>query len=103
VAELDLLDESGRPLSHEGWTIACVDSEERDQEDGTAENAIDGQTANYWHTEWSAAQPNHPHQLVLDLGKSQTISGFRYVPRQGAGGGRIRDCRIYVGDDLVRK
>ncbi len=103
VAELDLLDESGQPLSHEGWTIAYVDSEERAKEDGTAENAIDGQTANYWHTEWSAAQPNHPHQLVLDLGKSQTISGFRYVPRQGAGGGRIKDYRIYVGDDLVQK
>jgi len=103
VAELDLLDESGKPLSHEGWTIAYVDSEERDQEDGTAENAIDGQTANFWHTEWSAAQPNHPHQLVLDLGKMQTISSFRYVPRQGTGGGRIKDYRIYVGDDLVRK
>jgi beta-galactosidase len=103
VAELDLLDASGRPLSHEGWTIAYVDSEERDKEDGTAENAIDGQTANFWHTEWSAAQPNHPHQLVLDLGKSQTISGFRYVPRQGNGSGRIKDYRIYVGDDLVRK
>ena len=103
VAELDLLDASGKPLSHEGWTIAYVDSEERDQEDGTAENAIDGQTANFWHTEWSAAQPNHPHQLVLDLGKMQTISGFRYVPRQGTGAGRIKDYRIYVGDDLVRK
>jgi beta-galactosidase len=103
VAELDLLDESGKPLSHEGWTIACVDSEERAQEDGTAENAIDGQTANYWHTEWGAAQPNHPHQLVLDLGKSQTLSGFRYVPRPGAGDGRIKDYRIYVGDDLIRR
>ena len=103
VAELDLLDESGRPLSHEGWTIAYVDSEERSQEDGTAENAIDGQTANYWHTEWGVAQPNHPHQLVLDLGKSQTISGFRYVPRQGTGDGRIKDYCVYVGDDLIRK
>jgi len=103
VAELDLLDESGKPLSHEGWTIAYVDSEERAKEDGTAENAMDGQTANYWHTEWSAAQPNHPHQLVLDLGKSQIVAGFRYVPRQGAGGGRIQDYRIYIGDDLVRK
>jgi beta-galactosidase len=103
VAELDLLDPSGTPLSHEGWTIACVDSEERDKEDGSAENAIDGQTANYWHTEWSAAQPNHPHQLVIDLGKSQTLSGFRYVPRQSAGGGRIKDYRVYVGDALVKK
>jgi beta-galactosidase len=105
VAELDLLDESGKPLSHEGWLIGFVDSEERTQEDGTAENAIDGQTANFWHTEWSATQPAHPHRLMLDLGQSRTISGIRYVPRQGGGnvGGRIKDYRIYVGDGLIRK
>jgi beta-galactosidase len=103
VAELDLLDDSGKTLSHEDWTIAYVDSEERDKEDGMAENAIDGQTANFWHTEWGAAQPSHPHQLVIDLGKSQTVSGFRYVPRQGPGGGRIKDYRVYVGDNLIQK
>src|ERR1039457_6618442 len=91
IAELDLLDPMGNPISHNGWTIAYVDSEERDKEDGSAENAIDGQTANFWHTQWSAASSNHPHQLVLNLGQSQTISGFRYVPRQGEGGGRIRN------------
>jgi beta-galactosidase len=103
VAELDLLGADGKPVSHDGWTIAYVDSEERQQEDGSAENAIDGQTANYWHTEWNSAQPNHPHQLVLDLGRSQTISGFRYVPRQSEGAGRIKDYRVYVGDALVQK
>ncbi len=103
VAELDLLDGAGKPMSHEGWTIAYVDSEERQKEDGSAENAIDGQTANFWHTEWSAAQPKPPHQLMLDLGKSQTISGFRYVPRQGSGGGRIKDYRIFIGDNLIRR
>jgi beta-galactosidase len=103
IAEIDLLDKSGKPLSHEGWTIAYVDSEERDKEDGTAENAIDGQTANYWHTEWGATQPKQPHQLVLDLGKSQTISGFRYVPLQGTGSGRIKDYHVFVGDSLIQK
>jgi beta-galactosidase len=103
VAELDMLDAAGKLLSHEGWTIAYVDSEERAKEDGTAENAIDGQTANFWHTEWSAATPDHPHRLVLDLGKSRTISGFRYVPRQGPGGGQIKNYRVYVGDGFVRK
>ncbi len=101
VAELDVLDAAGKPISHDGWTIAYVDSEERTVEDGSAENAIDGQTANFWHTEWKNASPNHPHQLVLDLGKSQTISGFRYVPRQSEGPGRIKAYRIYVGDNLV--
>ena len=102
VAELDLLDASGNPISHDGWTIAYVDSEERNAEDGAAENAIDGQTANFWHTQWSDASPCHPHRLILDLGRSQTISGFRYVPRQGEGGGRIKDYRIYVGNNLVQ-
>ena len=103
VAELDLLDAVGSPISHNGWTIAYVDSEERTAEDGSAENAIDGQTANYWHTEWKNASPDHPHRLILNLGQTQTISGFRYVPRQGQGGGRIKDYRVYVGETLVGK
>ena len=103
VAELNLVDADGKALSHEGWTIAYVDSEERDQEDGTAENAIDGQTANYWHTQWGTAQPPQPHQLVLDLGKSQAISGFEYVPRQSEGAGRIKDYRVFVGDSLIQR
>ncbi|MCG8451434.1 MAG: beta-galactosidase [Pirellulales bacterium] len=103
AAELDLMDTQGRPLSHEGWTIAFVDSEERAKEDGTAENAIDGQTANHWHTEWSNAKPKHPHRLVIDLGKKQRLSALRYVPRAGylGIGGRIKDYRIYVGDELI--
>ena len=103
VAELDLLDANGQPISHNGWTIAYVDSEERAGEDGTAENAIDGQTANFWHTEWKNSSPDYPHRLILNLGQSQTISGFRYVPRQSEGGGRIKDYRVYVGDALVQK
>jgi len=103
IAELDLLDAAGSPLSHNGWAIAYVDSEERAGEDGTAENAIDGQTANYWHTEWKNNSPAYPHRLILNLGQSQTISGFRYVPRPGETSGRIKDFRIYIGDNLVQK
>jgi beta-galactosidase len=103
VAELDLLDAGGNAISHNGWTIAYVDSEERNAEDGSAENAIDGQTADYWHTEWKNAQPDHPHFLILNLGRPQTVSGFRYVPRQGEGAGRIKDYRVFIGDDLIQR
>ncbi len=102
IAELDLLDAKGNPISHDGWTIAYVDSEERDKEDGSAENAIDGQTANFWHTQWSAASPDHPHELIINLEKPQVISGFRYVPRQGEGGGRIKNYRIFIDDELIK-
>jgi beta-galactosidase len=100
VAEIVLLDAAGQPLDAANLRVAGVDSEEREREDGSAGNAIDGQTANFWHTQWGAAQPPHPHQLVLDLGEPATIGGFRYTPRQGAPnvGGRIKDYRVYVGD-----
>ena len=71
-------------------------------EDGSAENAIDGQTANFWHSAWKNQTPAHPHRLVLDLGKSTRIGGFRYTPRQSEGGGRIRHFKVYAGDSLVR-
>ncbi|MFT3830988.1 MAG: beta-galactosidase [Opitutaceae bacterium] len=105
IAELTLLDAAGAPLSTEGWTIAYVDSEERTAADGTAENALDGQTVNFWHSEWGAAQPGFPHRLIIDMAITRTVSGFRYTPRQGAGDvtGRIKDYRVFVGDDLVAK
>lgn len=105
VAELDLLDESGNPISHERWTIAYVDSEELSAEDGSAENAIDGQVATFWHTRWSDSRPDHPHALVIDLGESRVVSGFRYVPRQGGDrvAGRIKRYRFYVGDELIKR
>ncbi len=100
IAEIALFDATGKALSAEGWTIAGVDSEEREKEDGTAENAIDGQTANFWHTQWGAEKPDHPHWLILDLGATRIIGGFRFTPRQGdeKAGGRIKDYRIHVGD-----
>lgn len=100
IAELALLGADGQPLGAESWTIASVSSEELEREDGSAGNAIDGQTANFWHTQWGGASPDHPHLLMIDLGKVETIGGFRYTPRQGNGGGRIKDYRVFVGDEL---
>ena len=103
IAEIALLDATGKVMSQSAWTIAYVDSEEGGGEDGSALNAINGQAADHWHTEWSAAHPGHPHRLIIDLGEKVSVSGFRYTPRQGAAnaGGRIKDYRIYLGDRLV--
>jgi beta-galactosidase len=104
IAELDLLDPAGNSISHLNWTIAYVDSEEVSAEDGSASNAINGQTADFWHTQWREAQPEHPHRLVIDLGEKASIGGFRYTPRPGGNnvGGRIKDYRVYVGTTLVK-
>jgi beta-galactosidase len=102
AAEVSLLDAEGRPLNASLWTIASVSSEESEREDGSAGNAIDGQTASFWHTQWGSASPGHPHFLVLDLGRRETIGGFRYQPRPGdeGVGGRIKDYEVFVGDEV---
>lgn len=101
IAELDVLDARGQSISHAKWTIAYVDSQEMIGEDGSASNAINGQTSDFWHTEWQNAQPGYPHRLVIDLGQSETIGGFKLVPRSGNNPGDIKDYRIYVGDGLA--
>ncbi len=105
VAELALLDPNGAVLNQSAWTIAYADSEERAGEDGSPLNAINGQTSDYWHTEWSGSEPhpNHPHRLIVDLGAMTRVSGFRYTPRPGddSVGGRIKHYRVYVGEKLV--
>jgi beta-galactosidase len=104
IAEMDILDVRNNPISHQNWTIAYVSSEELMQENGSAENAIDGQTFNYWCSEWGNRQPDYPHYLVIDLGKIEEITGFRYVPRADRNSpGRIRDYQIFIGNNLISR
>jgi beta-galactosidase len=102
VAELDILRPDGQSIPHEEWTIAYVDSEEKSKEDGSAMNAINGQTSDCWHTQWSSDKTHkHPHFLVIDLGSEQEIGGFTYTPNSGIPVSRIENYRIYVGENLV--
>ncbi len=97
AGEIDLVDARGKNIPHSKWTIAACDSEERASEDGSAENLVDGQTANFWHSEWSQTSPQHPHYVVIDLGQEETVGGFNFTPRQSTnGGGRIKGYRVYV-------
>jgi hypothetical protein len=80
------------------WKLVGADSEEGDE--GPAANAIDGNTATYWHTRYSPKSDPYPHQLVVDMGTVGNISGFRYLPRQDGGtNGRIKKFEFYVSSD----
>jgi hypothetical protein len=81
-------------------SIVSVDSEELSAADGAAVNAIDGDSETIWHTEWSNSDPSHPHEIVIDLGSTYTITGLKYLPRQnGSENGMIADYEIYVSQD----
>jgi beta-galactosidase len=96
LAELDALDAKGNRLSHQGWKIVYVDSEENFAEGDQAENMIDENPDSFWHTLWSAPHTHHPHTLVIDLGSVREISALRLLPRQDSPNGRIKDYRLYL-------
>jgi len=101
-AELQVLDAQGKDLSRENWKVVYADSEETDGDDGNAENVFDLQPTTFWHTQWESAKPKLPHQVVIDLGSEQVVSGIRYLPRQENPNGRIKDYKVYVGKGQFR-
>lgn len=77
-----------------------MDSEETSAENGKAANAVDGDPATFWHTQWGDANPAHPHEIIIDLSQTCKIKGFSYLPRQdGQDNGTIKDYEFYVSDD----
>ncbi|MCA9047269.1 MAG: sulfatase-like hydrolase/transferase [Planctomycetaceae bacterium] len=60
-------------------------SSENPGNDKFAQYAIDGDPDTLWHTQFSPQLQKHPHELVIDLGKVQRVSGLRYVARQDNG------------------
>jgi hypothetical protein len=80
--------------------VVKVDSEETSGEDGKGANAVDGDPETFWHTQWQDANPEHPHEIVIELSRAAKISGFTYLPRQDdIENGTIKDYEFYVSED----
>jgi poly(3-hydroxybutyrate) depolymerase len=78
--------------------VVKVDSEETD---GKGVNAVDGNPNTFWHTQWKAASPAHPHEIIIQLDPPCKIKGLTYLPRQDVGDeeGTIEGYEIYVSAD----
>lgn len=100
VAELYLLDAKGKEIPRNKWKVLYADSEETEGDDGKADNVFDLQSTSIWHTQWQDASPQHPHQLVIDLGSAQAVGGLKYLPRQDSPNGRIKDFRVFVSNAI---
>ncbi|MGY0036724.1 discoidin domain-containing protein [Pedobacter sp. NJ-S-72] len=71
-------------LSKKGWAIASFSSQETSGEpapNGPVANVIDGNSATYWHTSWSANAASYPHQFVVDMGSVNTAKGLSITQR----------------------
>jgi YVTN family beta-propeller protein len=101
AAEINLLAADGTPLSRTGWQVSA-DSQEVTAEDGRVGNAFDGNPATFWHTQYQAASPAHPHWVVINLGATTHVGGLRYLPRQDfTFNGTIARYNVYTSADGV--
>ena len=97
IAELEILNEDGKPISRQTWSILYADSEETVAANNTALNVFDLQESTIWHTAYSEIKDKFPHSIVIDLGKEQRITGFEYLPRMEENyPGMIKDFNIYL-------
>ncbi len=76
--------------------VINVDSEAVGYEGG---NAIDGNPATIWHTEWEGNAPKYPHQITIELQDQTEIKGLTYLPRQDMSNGWIAEYEVYISTD----
>jgi len=82
-----------------GWKVVSVDSEETAGADNSAARAIDGDSSTIWHTRWNADQ-KQPHSISVDMGRTNRIAGFTYLPRQdGLLNGVVEKFRFETSED----
>ncbi len=92
----------GTAISQTGWSVVYVDSQETVGENGAAVNAIDGNPASKWVTQWSPTSTPLPHEIQINLGASYNLTAFQYLARQdGCANGWIKDYEFYVSNDGV--
>ena len=85
------LSEARFDISRDLWSILNI-------EDENVLNVLDGNEETNWHLQ---PTENKPTELAIDLGKTQNITGFRYLPDQNwwASGSYITQYQFYVSED----
>ena len=94
IAEFYLLDENGKRLNREPWTVTWADSEDVSRVNRSADKLFDLQESTYWSTVKGTA---FPHTVVIDLGREHSVSAIQYLPRmEDNAPASIKDFKFYV-------
>ncbi|SFW56946.1 F5/8 type C domain-containing protein [Sinomicrobium oceani] len=96
--EEDLTKLTDDPDWESRWLIAGYSSQETGGENGRASNAIDGDPATYWHSQWSGDNPAvYPHYIAVDMKEVTTLNGFTLTQRDGQR--KVKDIELQVSND----
>lgn len=97
MAEIELVGTDGKVLSTLQWKVLYASSEEITSGNHGADKLFDLQESTYWQSQSIAAKPDYPHQVVLDLGRTEHIKGIRMLPRADKRAqGQVKDFNLYI-------
>jgi len=96
AAEFEIIGEDGKAISSINWKVVFVDSEETVKAANGADKLFDIQESIIWQTK-IGDKANHPHQVVIDMGKEINVKGFRILPRTDKSTkGMVKDYRFFL-------
>ncbi|MFM2292074.1 MAG: hypothetical protein RIS29_1887, partial [Bacteroidota bacterium] len=96
IAEFEILGEDGKSVSSINWKVVFADSEETTKAANGADKLFDIQESIIWQTK-IGDKANHPHQVVIDMGKDVKVTGFRILPRTDKSTkGMVKDYRFFL-------
>ena len=72
------------------WSAVCPTTEPTQ---GALENLFDGNIGTFWCTQWSAAKPNPPHVLTIDLKDVYEVHGVALTARVDLTDGMVSKIR----------
>jgi len=79
------------------WKVVSVSAE---APGGEAARLFDGDPRTLWHTHGPQGEAPPPHEVVIDLGETVTVTGFTYLPRRdGTARGMVDSYAFYVSPD----
>lgn len=93
IAEIDLLDESGRPMEKDAWQVVYANTEQAVT--GDADLLIDDNANTSWHSQWQGEKTPFPHRVIIDLGEILPVKGIRIRQRSPEQPGCVKDFRLY--------
>lgn len=84
-------------IDQSGWNILSYSSHQGGSED--IRNVIDGDPGTIWHTQYSPAKPDCPHEVIIDMGESHMVSHIVYRGREDMGNGRVSRFEAYISNN----
>ena len=96
----------GTQLDRSGWSISANTQEPTGEGvgNGVATCLLDGDLSTFWHSQWSGGSQPLPHEIVVDMNRTVTLTNIGLIQRQhdsyrDVGGGEFF---VSIGRNLQR-